>query len=174
MTKLSNSDVLNNLDEKLKHLEPSKREDLKKIIGEYKHLFSDVPSRTEMIHHDVEIQNTASPIKQHPYRLNPLKQKYLQQEIDYLLTNDFIEPSNSNWSSPCILVPKPDGPYRMCTDYRKVNNVTKTHFPYPGWRIVSIVSSTIPAPAPLQSPLNLKKNTVFQKPIPNLTLTTLT
>ncbi len=132
MTKLSNSDVLNNLDEKLKHLEPSKRDDLKKVIGDYKHLFPDVPSRTGMIHHDVEIENTASPIKQHPYRLNPLKQKYLQQEIDYLLANDFIEPSNSNWSSPCILVPKPDGSYRMCTDYRKVNNITKSDsFPIP-------------------------------------------
>ena len=132
MTKLSNSDVLNNLDEKLKHLEPSKREDLKKVINDYKHLFPDVPSRTDMIYHNVEIENTASPITQHPYRLNPVKQNYLQQEIDYLLANDFIEPSNSNWSSPCILVPKPDGSYRMCTDYRKVNNVTKSDsFPIP-------------------------------------------
>ena len=48
------------------------------------------------------------------------------------MENDFIEPSKSNWSSPCILVPKPDGTYRMCTDYRKVNNVTKSDtFPIP-------------------------------------------
>ena len=50
----------------------------------------------------------------------------------YLLENDFNEPSNSSWSSPSILVPKPDGSYRMCTDYRKVNSVTKTDtFPIP-------------------------------------------
>ncbi|CAB3987555.1 Hypothetical predicted protein [Paramuricea clavata] len=99
MKKLSNSDVLKNLDEKLKHLEPAEREDLRKIIGDYKHLFPDVPSRTEMIYHDVEIEDTARPIKQHPYRLNPMKQRYLQDEINYLLANDIIEPSNSNWSS---------------------------------------------------------------------------
>ena len=58
--------------------------------------------------------------------MNPVKQKYLKQEIDYLLANDFIERGNSNWSSPCTLVPKPDGSYRMCTDYHKVNNVTKS------------------------------------------------
>ena len=43
-----------------------------------------------------------------------------------MLENDFIEPRNSRWSSPCTLVPKPDGSYCMCTDYRKVNSVTKT------------------------------------------------
>ena len=49
-----------------------------------------------------------------------------------MLDNDFIEPSQSDWSSPCILVPKPDGTFRMCTDYRKVNSVTKTDsFPVP-------------------------------------------
>ena len=41
--------------------------------------------------------------------MNPLKQKYLQDEVKYLLENDFIEPSQSNYSSPCILVPKSNG-----------------------------------------------------------------
>ena len=54
--------------------------------------------------------------------MNPLKQKYLQDEVKYLLENDFIEPSQSNYSSPCILVPKSNGTYRMCTDYRKVHS----------------------------------------------------
>ena len=43
-----------------------------------------------------------------------------------MLDNDFIEPSQSEWSSPCILVPIPDGTYQMSTDYRTVNNLSKT------------------------------------------------
>ena len=81
-----------------------------------------------MITQDVEVGD-AAPIKQHPYRLNPSKQEHLNKEINYLPENDLIQPS---WSSPCVLVPKPDGSYRMCTDYQKLNNLTKTGtFPIP-------------------------------------------
>ena len=65
-------------------------------------------------------------MKQHSYRLHPDKQQYLRKEVNYLLDNDYIEPGQCEWSSPCILVPKSDGTFRMCTDYRKVNSVTKT------------------------------------------------
>ena len=124
-SKLENSDILRNLNSKLSHLEPSQQEELKQLIHEYEHLFPDIPTRTDKIYHDVIVEDS-KPINQHPYRMNPLKQKYLQDEVKYLLENDFIEPSQSNYSSPCILVPKSNGTYRMCTDYRKVNSVTKT------------------------------------------------
>ena len=62
--------------------------------------------------------------------MNPTKQKYLKEEIQYLLDNDFIELSHRK--CPCILAPKPEGSYRMCTDYRKVNNLSKKEtFPIP-------------------------------------------
>ena len=131
MTRHTNTDVLRNLNSKLSHLLESQHQDLEKLLLEFEHLFPDVPTRTDQIYHDVDVGN-ADPIKQHPYRLNPSKQKYLKEEIKYLLENDFIEPSNSCWTSPCILVPKPDERYRMCTDYRKVMSVTKTDtFPIP-------------------------------------------
>ena len=131
-SKLQNSDILKDLDQKLSHLDSDKRNELKQLILEYEHLFPDIPSRTDKIYHDVDIIDGSKPVKQHPYRMNPVKQQYLREEVQYLLENNFIEPSQSQWSSPCILVPKPDGTFRMCTDYRKVNSVTKTDtFPIP-------------------------------------------
>jgi hypothetical protein len=94
-------------------------------------LFPDVPPQTDVIYHDVDVGD-ATPIKQHPYRLNPMKMEIMDKEIDYMLENNIIEPSTSEWSSPCILIPKPDGSFRFCTDFRKVNNVTKTDtYPIP-------------------------------------------
>jgi len=129
--KLSNSTVLQNLDVKLCHLENCQQVQMKELILKYHDLFPDVPKRTSIAVHDVDVGD-AKPIKQHPYRMNPEKSKIAESEIEYMLENDIIQPSRSDWSSPCVLVPKPDGSTRFCTDYRKVNAVSKTNvFPIP-------------------------------------------
>ncbi|KAL1275959.1 hypothetical protein QQF64_035582 [Cirrhinus molitorella] len=56
----------------------------------------------------------------------------MRDEVEYLARNGFAIASQSPWSSPCILVPKSDGSLRFCTDFRKVNSVTKADsFPLP-------------------------------------------
>ena len=42
-----------------------------------------------------------------------------------MLENDIIEPSNSDFSSPSMLVSKPDGTYRFVTNFKAVNAITK-------------------------------------------------
>ena len=129
--RLNNSQVLPNLKLKLSHLQQSERTQLVHLIQSNTQLLPDVPSRTDVVYHDVDVGN-AVPVKQHPYRVSPQKRKYLQQEVEYMLKNDLIEPSYSAWSSPCILVPKPDKSYRFCTDFRKVNSLTKADsYPLP-------------------------------------------
>ena len=70
--KLKNSSILDNLDQKLNHLESEKKVEVAKLILEYRHLFPDVPGRTDVLFHDVDV-GEAKPIKQPPYRLNPIK-----------------------------------------------------------------------------------------------------
>ena len=70
--KLQNSDVLNNLNEKLGHLSDSHRSEVTQLIHERKDIFPDVPSVTNASVHDVDV-GEFRPIKQHPYRVNPVK-----------------------------------------------------------------------------------------------------
>ena len=106
--KLQNSQILNDLGTKLSHLPIVQRKELAEVITQYREVFPDVPSKTNLIEHDVDVGDSV-PIKQHPYRVSPMKKELLDKEVQYMLENDIIEESQSNWSSPCILVPKHDG-----------------------------------------------------------------
>ena len=132
VSRLQNSDILNDLPGYLNHLRPQARADIISLIKDNADLFSDNPTRTTAFSHDVVVKDDHPPIKQHAYRVNPTKRALLKKEVDYLLENGLAIPSNSAWSSPCILVPKKDGSQRFCTDFRKVNNITQPDsFPLP-------------------------------------------
>lgn len=122
---------MRDLNEFLSHLSDSRGKDVQGLIHSYPALFSDVPSCTNVLCHDIDVGEHAA-IKQHPYRVNPTKRSVMKSEVDYLVENGLAVPSFSAWSSPCSLVLKPDGTFRFCTDYRKVNAITKPDsFPLP-------------------------------------------
>jgi hypothetical protein len=63
----------------------------------------------------------AEPTKQRYYPVPPV----IQQVMDKLSKEGATEPSMSAWSSPIVMLKKPNGESRMCLDFRKVNAVTK-------------------------------------------------
>ena len=57
-----------------------------------------------------------------------------------MLQQGVIEPSNSPWSTPVVLVGKRDGTLRFCVDYCKLNSVTKKDC-YPLPRVDDLLDS---------------------------------
>ena len=92
---LQNSQILNDLSTKLSHLPSAQTEELAEAINQYSEVFTDVPNETNLIEHDVHVGDSA-PIKQHPYRVSPMKKELLDKEVQYMLKNDIIEKCRSN------------------------------------------------------------------------------
>ena len=48
----------------------------------------------------------------------------MDKELDWLLEQGYIHPSDSPWASPMVTVRKPDGTARLCVDFKRINEVT--------------------------------------------------
>ena len=67
-----------------------------------------------------------------PYRISPREEAELRRQIDKAIHCGWIQLSRSNFGSPVLFVPKPDGTLCMCIDYRAVNAITvKDRYPLP-------------------------------------------
>jgi hypothetical protein len=72
----------------------------------------------------------ARPVTQRPYKLSYAQAVWLKGELGRLLKLGVIRPSSSPWMSPVVIVPKPDGSWRLCVDMRRLNKCTLPD-PYP-------------------------------------------
>lgn len=122
--RLKNSETLANLEGWVKHLSCKQRSELNSMLTEFSVLFSDTPSRTHLIEHDIDVGDV-KPVRQRFYRVSFDKRQKFEAEVNYMLENNIAKPSFSDWASPCLLVGKSDGTQRFCTDYRRVNILTR-------------------------------------------------
>jgi hypothetical protein len=80
--------------------------------------------------HAITLKANAQPICMRPYRYSYFQKEEIEKIVGELLAIGIIKPSQSSFSSPVLLVRKPDGSWRMCIDYRALNNETlKDKFP---------------------------------------------
>ena len=97
------------------------------LVTEYEDIFAKENSdlgKSGLLEHAIDTGD-CKPVKQPTRRVTPYQREVMDQQLEELLAAGRIEPSQSPWSSPMVLARKHDGTYRMCIDYRKLNQLTK-------------------------------------------------
>lgn len=96
------------------------------LFEKFPTLLNPIPNFKKPISHDTihYIETTGPPLFSKPRRLHPKMLNEVKKEFQYLMDEGICRPSKSPWASPIHVVPKPDGSYRVCGDYRRLNSVT--------------------------------------------------
>merc|ERR1711911_34123 len=70
------------------------------------------------------IETTGRPIQSRARKLAPDKLAIAKAEIEKLCKLGVARRAKSEWASPLMVAPKPGGGWRVCGDYRRLNNET--------------------------------------------------
>ncbi|KRY05712.1 Retrovirus-related Pol polyprotein from transposon, partial [Trichinella patagoniensis] len=113
------------------HLDlPSCAETYQNIVSSFKNIFRTTPGLTSVIEH--QIWTVGSPIKVPPRRVPEAFRADVEKQLQEMLKQGIIEPSNSPWMAPAVYTPKKSGEVRICVDYRELNKKTrKDAYPLP-------------------------------------------
>ncbi|UYV66998.1 hypothetical protein LAZ67_4003622, partial [Cordylochernes scorpioides] len=109
-------------------LPKKKKEDLMGLLLSFKGVFLPTMKNANKVQNRVKHRihtGDHHPIKQRPYRVSKREREIMQKEVDTMLERKVIQPSESPWSAPVVLVKKKDGTWRFCVDFRRLNHITK-------------------------------------------------
>ncbi|MCO5572405.1 hypothetical protein L7F22_026159 [Adiantum nelumboides] len=101
--------------------------------------FSDVFSKeltdltpTRELDHNITLVPEAQPIAKSPYKMSLSEALEMKNQLTQLLEQGFIRPSVSLWVASILFQKKRDGTFRLCIDYRGLNQcVIKNKYPLP-------------------------------------------
>ncbi|XP_008204128.1 uncharacterized protein LOC103315702 [Nasonia vitripennis] len=79
---------------------------------------------TTCIEHHIEV-HTTSPIKQKYFSVSKKIEEEMHEQVKAMLAVGIMEPSNSAFARPVVMVWRAIGKYRFCVDFRKVNAITR-------------------------------------------------
>lgn len=104
--------------------DPHIKKKLEELVMEYAELFTSSPPLAPVPWvHRIQTGN-ATPIKKRPARLSEAKKQRLRKEVNRLLAEGIIRPSNSPWASRPILIIRDGKADRLVIDYRDLNLLT--------------------------------------------------
>jgi hypothetical protein len=109
--------------------------DLQIAINNYSKVFKEMVKglpRTRYHDHAIHLQPGGVPPNIRLYMYPYAQKSEFDHMIQEMLEADIIQPSQSSFSSPIVMVMKKDGSWCICLDYRQLNKMTikdKFHIP---------------------------------------------
>lgn len=116
---------------------PELRKQIKALCKRFRHIFSttlrEESSLVQPMELRVDLSKWLTPRNRRPYRVQSRdKEEIIRKLVNQLLALKLIRPSKATAWSQVLLVPKPDGSWRLCIDYRFLNEVCDgEHWPLP-------------------------------------------
>ncbi|XP_039069068.1 uncharacterized protein LOC120215444 [Hibiscus syriacus] len=108
--------------------------ELHDLLEEYSVVFEEPKGMPPLREHDhsITLKKGTEAVNIRPYRMPYHQKSEVEKQIKEMLPSSIIQTSKSPFTSPCLLVKKKDGSWRMCIDYRQLNALTiKNKFPIP-------------------------------------------
>ncbi|XP_019262963.1 PREDICTED: uncharacterized protein LOC109240744 [Nicotiana attenuata] len=98
--------------------------DLTALIKQYACIFelpTTLPPRRGSYDHRIPLKEAFNPVNKRPYRYPGIKKDIIEKLVQKMLDQGVIQHSTSPYASPVVLVGKKDGSWRLCVDYRSLN-----------------------------------------------------
>ncbi|XP_061190531.1 uncharacterized protein LOC133198457 [Saccostrea echinata] len=96
------------------------------LLNQFSDVLSDIPGYTHLIERDIKT-NSDQPIRSKSYSVPFAMKDIVDKEVEKMLELNVIEPSESPYCSPIVLVKKKDNTFRFCVDFRAVNSCSQFH-----------------------------------------------
>ena len=78
---------------------------------------------TDIVKMEIDTGN-ARPVRKRPYRQSPEMQREMERQVQEMVSAGIVEPSDSPWSSPCLLIKRSGtNEYRFVNDYERSINL---------------------------------------------------
>ncbi|GBG65827.1 hypothetical protein CBR_g53798 [Chara braunii] len=100
--------------------------EIKHVVDKYADLMQEpfgLPNRPTK--HHIELLPGSVPPKGRIYRMSPAELEELGKQLETLISMGWIRPNTSEFRALVLFVPKGNGEFKMCIDYRGLNKITR-------------------------------------------------